>query len=840
MRQEMWRTSFRGTITVYLALILLLILSLIFTVIEGARVSTAKVYAERALSTAMDSVWAEYYEPLWKEYHIFGYAAGEGNNRDKAGRMEEKLTEYMTYTLSPNSGLNVNDNKEGTELYDISITSLSVTDQTRLMDYKGELLMKEAVEYMKYHELADGLSLLLNKLSMLEAPKKVSLVYDKKLAAEEELAKADKNILRLMELLDGIKTAKNGIKLDREGRLQVRDYFAKMLCSAPVSMDTVGINHKEVFEAVKNHYINPVLTLSQTNTELEQLEVLKGQLEQLWEELSAAQSSLNAACSRVQKETTEDQEEIEQQSGTINSEVEGLKEQIGHLKHQEQELLEQKAQLTSSAKGSLNRINQVVRMLIPIIEEAELEVEQVIHNVMASSDLIDDFEENLYDEKESLGETIFESLEASLEEMKQYSAGHKEDDSFYEMSDSLLYGRILLIDGEKALQKASDYLETEDYPAALNCSLAAIDELQSYHLSDLSLDYSTLVLDDTKQKNPIDAMSQLLQSGITGLIIDPATIAKNELSTQQLPSSESSLTNISTDFTSMITAFFEDSVLGGDENEMGNLLYDFQNTTELSEGIEKGINLITEHLLFQEYLKEHFESYPTGTANLSGRKPQALNYELEYLLEGKRLDGENLAAVISRIVFVRMILDFVSLLGDKTRCEEAKLAAVAIVGFSGLPMLINVTQAVLLMVWSFAEALVDTCALLLGKEVPILKQKLMLQFPEMFLLNRSFIQTKAESYVSSERVSFSYLDYLRIFLIMKQKRLLIWRSMDLIQENLNLRYEEKIFLRDCLFGFETSADYTMDTKFIAVPFLRKLIEPDLVGYQFTGKAAYSY
>ena len=61
-----------GTITVFLSLILLLILSLLFTMIEGARVNTAKVFAERALTAAMDSTLAEYYGPLWEEYHIFG------------------------------------------------------------------------------------------------------------------------------------------------------------------------------------------------------------------------------------------------------------------------------------------------------------------------------------------------------------------------------------------------------------------------------------------------------------------------------------------------------------------------------------------------------------------------------------------------------------------------------------------------------------------------------------------------------------------------------------------------------------------------------------------------
>jgi hypothetical protein len=91
----------KASITVYLSLILMMLLSLIFTIIEGARVSSAGIFAERALSTATDSVLAEYYGPLWEEYHLLGYDAGEGNTQKKADRLEEALSDYMSYTLNP-------------------------------------------------------------------------------------------------------------------------------------------------------------------------------------------------------------------------------------------------------------------------------------------------------------------------------------------------------------------------------------------------------------------------------------------------------------------------------------------------------------------------------------------------------------------------------------------------------------------------------------------------------------------------------------------------------------------------------------------------------------------
>ena len=80
------------------------------------------------------------------------------------------------------------------------------------------------------------------------------------------------------------------------------------------------------------------------------------------------------------------------------------------------------------------------------------------------------------------------------------------------------------------------------------------------------------------------------------------------------------------------------------------------------------------------------------------RKPSVLTYEQEYLLVGKYNDFDNLSSVISRIIFLRTILDFVSLLGDSSKCNEAKLAAAALVGFTGLPILVSITQTILMLI----------------------------------------------------------------------------------------------------------------------------------------------
>jgi hypothetical protein len=165
------------------------------------------------------------------------------------------------------------------------------------------------------------------------------------------------------------------------------------------------------------------------------------------------------------------------------------------------------------------------------------------------------------------------------------------------------------------------------------------------------------------------------------------------------------------------------------------------------------------------------------------------------------------------------------------RVQEALAAATALVGFTGLPILISITKTVLLIVWSFAEALVDVCALLQGKEVPVLKKSFVLTLPEMFLLNRNYLQSKV-SMLEQSRLSLSYPDYLYLFLLLKNKKELAYHAMDLIQENINLRYDDIFRFSDCLYGFQVKAEFSTANKFIAVPMIKNYLKPTTSGYRF--------
>lgn len=805
-----------GSITAYLTLILLIILSLLLTIMEGARVSTAKVFAERALSSSMDSVLAEFYGPLWEEYHILGYQEDDSSITDKSQAIADKLSEYMSYTFYPKQGLESNAAKRGLELYSIGINSVSALDRTLLVDYQGGLYINEAVEYMKYHEVADGAKLLLDKLSLLETPRKVSAIYDKKLTAEEELAKMEKDTLKLMKLLDGVHTSDKGIEPDREGRLQTEDYYVKMICPEPVTMETAGVNNSAVFQVLRDRYINPAKELTETKNDISYLSQTADRLANLEEALAFNSSELQAAEANL--------EELQM-------------ERAGLLEEREEQMF-LKQRLISSITASLDRVQTVAHKLVPLIEDARTVIEHSRRTASQAENIWKDYESVLEQQKEGLQEDILNELQEGLMRMKQFAFGN-EGGSFSEMLTVLERNKKLLQTMEEQVGQCRRNLQEGAYQAAGGYLDTAAASLNSYSIHELKLDFSTLVLDHAKAKNPADELGRQWKHGLSGLIIDPDTVSDQILSQNQLPSAQRMVPKDSNSFSELLTELINQFAKGQEDSAAQKLFLYFNDSTQLMNALGDTATIISEQLLFQEYLKEHFEMYPVQGEDITNRKPSALAYEQEYLLAGKEADAENLESVLSKIVLIRMITDFVSLLGNKACQAEALAAATAMVGFTGFPILINITKTALLLLWAFSEALVDTCGLLMGREVPLIKNKIVLTFPELFLINRDFLKTKAAQ-LENAKLSLGYQDYLGLFRLLMPKDKLAYRSMDLIQENINLRYEDTFLFRNCLYGFQAEAEFTIAARFLTIPFLRKYINQDIAGFRFSAKAEYSY
>ncbi len=836
-----YRRTEKATITVYLSLILLLLLSLICTVIEGARLNTAGVFAKRTLSTSTDSVLADYYGPLWKEYHLFGYDAGEGGTEEKADRMEEALADYMSYTLTPGKDLSPEQRKGKLDLLGVSLDSVEVQEQTRQMDYQGELLINEAVSYMKYDMAADGLEAFLNKLSLLQTPKKVSAVYEKKLKAEEKLAETDRNVLKLMELFDGLRTSRKGLKLDKKGKLQINDYFIKMLYTGTVTADAVAINNESVFREVKEHYSNPAGAITVAKQHLTELQEIAQQIKELGEAIQSYTNQLSDTQAQLEKigDGKELSGEEKKQASEISQAIEGLQETGSSLLSEQEELMSRKQGLIESVSAECRSLETVFDQILPLLREAEVIIGRITNDASLARPIIEEYEKQLLGEKDSLGEDLFGELSENLQQMKEYTDVQGEYTAYSAMKGILEENRKILLKGIPLLKQCKSDLKEENYSSCITLLDSLQGQLKEYHVTELSLDYSTLVMEKTKTEDPIGAVNDLMKNSLTSLVIDPETISEYKLSGDRLPSREAELLMQDTGTGVAITDFIARFAADGYTAGMQDLFRRFSDSDSVLEMLSNELNKASEQLLFREYLKEQFESYPFDRDELTKRKPAALLYEQEYLLYGRTADRENLSSVVEKLIFLRMMMDFVTLLRDPVRMEEALAAATALVGFTGFPVLISITKTVILLVWAFAEALTDVCALMQGLEVPIIKKSIMLTLPEMLLLNRNYLQSKVQG-MEKSKPAFSYRNYLQLFLLLKQKEELAYHSMDLIQENINLRYEEEFYFDNCLYGFRAKAEFSAGTKFLAIPVIRSYLKHSVKGWRFQFQTENSY
>lgn len=135
-----------GYLTIFLALSLSVILSLCFTLIEGARTNGARFMAENALDIGMDSILAEYHRELLEQYDVFFIDASYGTNLPSVGKVIEHLENYVMKNLSIQD---VRPKMRRLDLYGLSVQSMEIGELSIATDEFGKVFRKQAIQYMK-------------------------------------------------------------------------------------------------------------------------------------------------------------------------------------------------------------------------------------------------------------------------------------------------------------------------------------------------------------------------------------------------------------------------------------------------------------------------------------------------------------------------------------------------------------------------------------------------------------------------------------------------------------------------------------------------------------------
>ena len=244
-------------------------------------------------------------------------------------------------------------------------------------------------------------------------------------------------------------------------------------------------------------------------------------------------------------------------------------------------------------------------------------------------------------------------------------------------------------------------------------------------------------------KNPVREVAGVIRSGIFRNVVDPATVS-----------------NVS------VSGF---SLVSHRIRQRGNLY------------LEEQYGSLTDDLFFREYLLDRFPNY-REPQNTSGNGT-VLAYQTEYLIAGKKSDLQNLKSIALRLVLLREGANYLYSTQDAVMGSAAGSMALLLMGWTGMPAIVETTRQALLLAWSYGESLLDVKTLFSGGRVPLMKTQQTWRLSLEDLANLSQILS-GECPENGEGLY--YRDYLRILLNLQGTSEQEKRGLDLIE--MNLRY----------------------------------------------------
>lgn len=219
----------------------------------------------------------------------------------------------------------------------------------------------------------------------------------------------------------------------------------------------------------------------------------------------------------------------------------------------------------------------------------------------------------------------------------------------------------------------------------------------------------------------------------------------------------------------------------------------------ISEGYIKEQSSVTlERIYFEEYVSSMFGCYTQPKEN------SLLSYELEYIINGSDSDDSNLLSTALKLITMRASFNIVHIISDsKKRTAVNDLAKLVVNAASAVPFALPIAEMIIASSWATAEGIIDVRDLLSGKKVPLLKDE------SNWTISLSGIKALApgtESNNSGES-GFSYKYYLKLLILAQSELALRFRTMDLIQMNMCLKYNETFRLSNCICAIDTTFTY---------------------------------
>ena len=172
----------RGSITVFASLLFMLVASLLFSLLEGARVTMLGAYADMATELSVESVFAEYQPCLWEDYQLLCLDGAYGGSVFSE--------DYAACVLGARVRENLKPEGDGGRMMQLFCQSVATEEYQLLTDGNGQVFLHCVAENMKKTLPQTAAQLLYERYAGGQAAGEESHVEESILDAKQALADA--------------------------------------------------------------------------------------------------------------------------------------------------------------------------------------------------------------------------------------------------------------------------------------------------------------------------------------------------------------------------------------------------------------------------------------------------------------------------------------------------------------------------------------------------------------------------------------------------------------------------------------------------------------------------
>lgn len=159
------RRTDRGSITVYLCFCLAISAACTGVFLESARIRGIVSRTDRTAHSALESVMADYNRTIMEEYDLF--VLDYGKKTKNGQEAQARWRTYFDKESDETAGSFIYEILFDAELFSIQESYCSITSVWTLLDEEGQIFANQAAQYMKYREVGNLVSRLMEQIKIM-------------------------------------------------------------------------------------------------------------------------------------------------------------------------------------------------------------------------------------------------------------------------------------------------------------------------------------------------------------------------------------------------------------------------------------------------------------------------------------------------------------------------------------------------------------------------------------------------------------------------------------------------------------------------------------------------